>query len=51
MQPFLTESIAGSAQTKVYGSPVGVAFTKNGALLVADDAGNSIWMERPANSR
>jgi glucose/arabinose dehydrogenase len=27
----------------VYGRPVGVAVAKDGALLVADDAGNTIW--------
>ncbi|MEG6507939.1 sorbosone dehydrogenase family protein [Methyloligella sp. 2.7D] len=28
---------------KAYGRPVGVAFDKTGALLVADDVGNRIW--------
>jgi len=27
----------------VYGRPVGVAFAKDGTLLVADDAGKTIW--------
>lgn len=40
---FLTGFIADSAKQKVYGRPVGVAITKDGSLLVADDAGNSIW--------
>ena len=26
-----------------YGRPVGVAIDKRGALLVADDVGNTIW--------
>ncbi|MFZ2388732.1 MAG: hypothetical protein WAW69_13120, partial [Polaromonas sp.] len=26
-----------------YGRPVGVAMDKRGALLVADDVGNSLW--------
>ncbi|HVY80740.1 MAG TPA: hypothetical protein VG994_07155 [Steroidobacteraceae bacterium] len=26
-----------------YGRPVGVAIDKQGALLVADDVGNTIW--------
>ena len=32
-----------SADGKAYGRPVGVAFDKSGALLVADDVGNAIW--------
>ena len=43
MEPFLTGFIAGSSKKKVYGRPVGVAFAKDGALLVADDASNTIW--------
>jgi glucose/arabinose dehydrogenase len=30
------------------GRPVGVAFAKDGALLVADDVGNAIWRVAPA---
>lgn len=44
--PFLTGFIADSAGSKVYGRPVGVAFTDS-YLLVADDAGNTIWCVRP----
>ncbi len=40
---FLTGFIADSSGRKVYGRPVGLAFTQNNALLVADDAGNTIW--------
>jgi glucose/arabinose dehydrogenase len=43
MEPFLTGFIADTANSKVYGRPVGVAFTKNGDLLVADDVSNTIW--------
>ena len=43
MEPFLTGFIADSSNKKVYGRPVGVAFSKDGALLVADDASNTIW--------
>ena len=43
MEPFLTGFIADSSGKKVYGRPVGVAFSKDGALLVADDASNTIW--------
>jgi glucose/arabinose dehydrogenase len=32
-----------SADGQAYGRPVGVAFDKTGALLVADDVGNTIW--------
>ena len=38
---FLNE--AGEAQ----GRPVGVAVDKSGALLVADDVGNTIWRVTP----
>ena len=31
-----------------YGRPVGVAIDKTGALLVADDVGNTIWRVAPA---
>ncbi|MBC8033169.1 MAG: sorbosone dehydrogenase family protein [Chitinophagaceae bacterium] len=42
-EPFLTGFIADSASSKVYGRPVGVAFTSGGAMLVTDDAGKTIW--------
>ncbi len=32
-----------STQGDAYGRPVGVALDKSGALLVADDVGNTIW--------
>jgi len=31
------------------GRPVGVALDKRGALLVADDVGNSVWRVAPAD--
>lgn len=43
---FLTGFIADSARSEVFGRPVGVAEMKNGALLVADDAGNTVWCIR-----
>ncbi len=49
VEPFLTGFIADSTNKNVYGRPVGVAFNKNG-LLVADDAGNTIWMVKPATN-
>ena len=41
-EDFLTGFI-GDNGNDVYGRPVGVAFIQDGSLLVADDAGNSIW--------
>jgi glucose/arabinose dehydrogenase len=35
---------------KALGRPVGVAIDKTGALLVADDVGNTIWRVAPARS-
>ena len=32
-----------SADGHAYGRPVGIAFDKTGALLVADDVGNTVW--------
>jgi glucose/arabinose dehydrogenase len=40
-QDFLTGFLTGE-DNKVYGRPVGIAFTQN-AMLVADDASNTIW--------
>ena len=34
-----------------YGRPVGVAVDRNGALLVADDVGNTVWRVTPAVER
>ena len=42
VEDFLTGFITGH-ETDVYGRPVGVAFNTDGSLLVADDAGNTIW--------
>ncbi len=36
-----------AAEGKAYGRPVGVAVDKAGALLVADDVGNTIWRVKP----
>lgn len=40
---FLTGFIADESKNTVYGRPVGVMVMVDGSLLVADDAGNSIW--------
>lgn len=43
MESFLTGFIADRATSEAYGRPVGVALLPDGSLLVADDAGNTIW--------
>ena len=43
VQDFLTGFIVDNDNKSVYGRPVGVAFTHDGALLVSDDAGKTIW--------
>lgn len=40
-----------SADAKALGRPVGLAFDRAGALLVADDVGNTVWRVTPAQSR
>ncbi|HXQ64326.1 MAG TPA: sorbosone dehydrogenase family protein [Steroidobacteraceae bacterium] len=42
-QDFLTGFIADAGRSEVYGRPAGLAVATDGALLVADDAGNTIW--------
>ena len=42
-QDFLTGFIADLEKGEVYGRPVGVAIDAGGALLVADDASNTVW--------
>jgi len=42
-EDFLTGFIADASKSKVYGRPVGVTTLPDGSLLVADDAGNTIW--------
>ncbi len=44
MEDFLTGFIA--SDTEAYGRPVGVAVTKTGALMVADDQAGMIWHVR-----
>jgi glucose/arabinose dehydrogenase len=43
MQDFLTGFIANRSSYEVHGRPVGIAIAKDGSLLVADDAANTIW--------
>ena len=47
MQDFLTGFIKDEAASEVYGRPVGVAVARDGSLLVADDAGKTIWRVAP----
>jgi glucose/arabinose dehydrogenase len=42
-EDFLTGFIADETKNEVYGRPVGVIVLDDGSLLVADDAGNTIW--------
>lgn len=42
-EDFLTGFIANADKSLVYGRPVGVAVTQDGALLVADDVSGVIW--------
>ena len=42
-EDFLTGFIANSAANQVYGRPAGVFSLADGSLLVADDAGNTLW--------
>ena len=43
MEDFLTGFIVDLDKKEVHGRPVGIAVAKDGAILVADDSGNSIW--------
>ncbi|MCD0488225.1 sorbosone dehydrogenase family protein [Pedobacter sp. MC2016-14] len=43
IEDFLSGFIADSESGDVYGRPVGVAVTTDGALLVADDVSNTVW--------
>ena len=43
MQDFLTGFIADEKTSRVFGRPVGVVFAKDGAMLITDDGGNTIW--------
>jgi glucose/arabinose dehydrogenase len=45
-EDFLTGFLTGK-ERDVHGRPVGIAFTKNNVMLVADDAANTVWAVRP----
>ena len=42
--------VSGSERAEVWGRPVALAVTKDGALLVADDTGGTIWRIAHASS-
>jgi len=46
-EDFLAGFIADAAEGTVYGRPVGVTFTRQGYMLVTDDAANTIWAVLP----
>jgi glucose/arabinose dehydrogenase len=46
----LTGFLKNDGSDKAYGRPVGVSIDKKGALLVADDAGDTIWRVTSAQS-
>lgn len=50
-QDFLTGFIVKEGEDEVYGRPVGIAFSKAGYMLVADDAANKIWCVKSNQSR
>ncbi len=47
-QDFLTGFL--NEKEEALGRPVGVAVDKTGALLVADDVGNTVWRVSPAGN-
>ncbi|PJJ54582.1 PQQ-dependent sugar dehydrogenase [Hymenobacter chitinivorans] len=50
MEDFATGFIANEEGKQVYGRPVGLTVQPDGALLIADDAGNKVWRVVAANS-
>jgi glucose/arabinose dehydrogenase len=46
IENFLTGFIASAERKEVFGRPVGVTVLRDGALLVADDAGGRVWRVR-----
>ena len=48
-EPILTGFL--NQDDEAYGRPVGVVFDKSGALLVADDVGNTVWRVTPVSSK
>ena len=48
-EDFLTGFIADPESGEAYGRPVGLALLPDGSLLVADDAGNTVWRVEAVN--
>jgi glucose/arabinose dehydrogenase len=42
-EDFLTGFMADAKTGETYGRPVGLALQADGALLITDDAGNTVW--------
>jgi glucose/arabinose dehydrogenase len=49
IEPFLTGFVPDARAPQVHGRPVGLAELPDGSLLVADDAGNTLWRIRAAS--
>ncbi len=45
-QPFLTGFVANEKSGEVYGRPVSVQTSDDGAIFVVDDAGDTVWLVR-----
>ncbi len=50
-QDFLNGFLVGDKSDDAYGRPAGVTVQPNGALLIADDVGNSVWQVRYVGKR
>ncbi|MBB4618427.1 PQQ-dependent sugar dehydrogenase [Sphingomonas abaci] len=48
-RPFLTGFVADAKKGEVYGRPVSVQTRSDGAVFVVDDAGDTVWLVRPAS--
>ena len=46
-RPFLTGFVADEGRKEVHGRPCGLAVLPDGSLLVADDAGDTVWRVGP----
>lgn len=50
-EDFLNGFLKSAEDDEAYGRPVGLAVRGNGALLVADDSGNTIWQVTPKRAQ
>lgn len=51
MEDFVTGFMKDEQKPEVHGRPVGVAFNTDGQLLVADDAGDAVWIVSPIGKK